>query len=288
MKLLLHSAHEAWRILRKEGVRGFATKVAQKVRHMRRVSTFKPYVRTLRPAGVTIKVPIVDLFSEDWYGDWLDTSSELEWIKRTLLEPGDIVADCGANIGFTSAFFARCVGPAGRVYAFEPVPRNARAAARSAELNDIRNLVVVNAAVGSTRGAVTVSTGFGNAVVDPAGGDLRVPVVTLDDQFGGRKPDFVKIDVEGYELQVLRGAGTLLSSRPKLAIEIHCSALARPVEEVAAILELLNLSDGEAHLQLTVEGPIEPFQPRLHTPEMIARFNNVHLFVKPHRTPPPR
>lgn len=251
---------------------------------MRRLSTFRPYVRTLRPGGIPIKVPIVDLFSEDWYGEWLETSSELAWIRRELLRPGDIVADCGANIGFTSAFFAHCVGPTGHVHAFEPLPRNAAAVRRSVELNELANVTVVNAAVGSARGTVRLATGFGNAVIDAASGTLDVPVLTLDEHFADTRPDFLKIDVEGYELEVLRGARAILARRPKVALEIHCASLERPAEDIAAMLDLLDVSGGEAHIQLKVEGELVPFEPTVHTPELIARFHNVHVFVMPRAT----
>ena len=283
MNALARSLAHAWNVLREQGVRGFGSKLAQKVRHMQRVSTFKPYVRTLRPAGVPIKVPIVDLFSEDWYGDWLDTSAELRWI-RGALAPGDVVADCGANVGFTSAFFACCVGPTGRIHAFEPLPRNAAAATRSAELNGLDNVVVVNAAVGSAAGQARLSTGFGNAVVDAHGAGITVQVVTLDEYFAQRPPDFLKIDVEGYELQVLRGAVRVLARRPKLAIELHCASYPNGADDVRTILALLDRTDYEAHVQLEVEGTLEPFDARVHTAERIASCANVHWFATP-RTP---
>src|SRR6266540_171834 len=81
---------------------------------------------------------------------WLEVSVQ-EALRRLLAE-GDVFYDLGANVGFFALLGARFVGPAGRVYAFEPVPESAEAARTNAELNGLLNVTVVQKAVGAAAG----------------------------------------------------------------------------------------------------------------------------------------
>jgi FkbM family methyltransferase len=148
------------------------------------------------------------------------------------LAEGDVFYDVGANIGFFSLIAARRVGPQGRVYAFEPVPDNAAAIARSARLNGFDAVNVLNVAVGSSNGRteLMLARHIGGATIASVGpppdvcGRIGVDLVTLDvaiTQHGLRPPTLVKVDVEGAELDVLRGLpATLLRHRPTVLYEI--------------------------------------------------------------------
>ncbi|MEQ8752653.1 MAG: FkbM family methyltransferase [Coleofasciculus sp. G1-WW12-02] len=256
-------------------------KAKNKLLYMYKENTFKPYIITKKFADEEFKVLISDLFAQGWY-DYHTEWPELVWLKENLLKEGDIVADCGANIGFTGLFFARCVGSTGKVIGFEALPANAKVAWQNIRLNDVTNFEVKNVAVGAQKG-VTKFTNHPNGSVGERDDMevIEVTIISLDEVFVLEKPTFLKVDVEGHEIEVLKGARQVLQTRPKLDIEIHCCYFSERLNAVKEILELLHLSDYEAYIQLEVDGDIILFDTEKHTAELISRYNNVHLFAIP-------
>lgn len=156
---------------------------------------------------------------------------------------GMSVLDVGAHVGLFTLAAARRVGPTGRVFAFEPSPATLVSLRRHITLNGFDDRVeVVPAAVGDIEGETpfyvygeTMSASVARASLDelspgreamPAS-EITVPVVTLDGLCTERgvRPDRVKIDVEGAELRVLRGAVELLHSHAEVICEIHPAQL---------------------------------------------------------------
>ncbi len=143
-----------------------------------------------------------------------------------LVREGDVVCDIGAHMGYFTAIAALGAGPTGRVHAFEPRPLNYELLLRHVRLNRLDNVRPVRAAVGEASGSgrfeSRVGTGTGHLSPD---GDLPVRVVALDDLHrSGELPrvDVLKVDVEGGELGVLRGAATILErQRPRLVLATH-------------------------------------------------------------------
>lgn len=145
---------------------------------------------------------------------------------------GDVVFDIGANVGFFSIVSARLTGPTGRVIAFEPVPANADLVRRNAALNGFENISVVEKAVSDApgRGELVLAQYSGGAALSittappDAAGTIVVDVITIDGSIGAAEipvPDVVKIDVEGVELEVLRGMDETMSrERPIVICEI--------------------------------------------------------------------
>jgi FkbM family methyltransferase len=157
-------------------------------------------------------------------------------VLEEALDEGGVFFDVGANIGIYAAWAAKLVGPSGVVHAYEPVPATRAELERFLSLNDLRNVRIVSAALGAAEGSLTLyvvpgASGLSSAVARPqesrVGGnavpsvDVRVSMSTLDAQTSGPgapKPDLVKIDVEGYEFDVIRGARALLRGDKKPAI----------------------------------------------------------------------
>jgi FkbM family methyltransferase len=132
------------------------------------------------------------------------------------------VFNLGANHGVIALMLAQAVGPDGHVVALEANPYDARAAARNAELNDMRQLTCLSAAVGEQSGEVRF--GLGGEVDDGSGkgGGVRVPAYSIDDLAARHgAPDVVFMDVEGYEFRALAGAATTLAQRPDWFVEVH-------------------------------------------------------------------
>jgi FkbM family methyltransferase len=146
------------------------------------------------------------------------------------LRPGAVFYDVGANVGFFSVIGARLVGNTGVVYAFEPVPENATYVRLNARLNRFRNIKVVEKAVSRCSGAGELwlagySGGSSLTLAPPdARRRLAVKLVSIDDLVYGQGqavPAVLKIDVEGAEIDVLRGMSrTLAEIKPAIVYEI--------------------------------------------------------------------
>jgi FkbM family methyltransferase len=159
-----------------------------------------------------------------------------------FLRPGMVFYDLGANIGFFSLMAARLVGSTGRVISFEPDAQIAARLRRNIELNGFSNIAVVEAGVWSASEEVCfVSSdptspegGTGRFV---AGKDqtvgARTHCIALDDFVqSSPPPDAIKCDVEGAEIEALRGAKKLLQTRhPWIVCEIHSEENDRVVRE---------------------------------------------------------
>lgn len=152
---------------------------------------------------------------------------------RRSIPLGGTVYDIGANIGFFALLAARFAGEGGQVIAFEPVPAIAdlvrEAAQRSALADqvDVRTQAVARAA-GSEQLYVVADASWSHLASrgNPGGAveTIDVEVTTLDDVVAGGapSPDVIKLDVEGSEGDVLRGAqATLRTHRPIVVMELH-------------------------------------------------------------------
>lgn len=180
-----------------------------------------------RSLGTPIDVDGHQMFLDP--GDMLGLSSGEVWeplevgAMKSLLRPGDNAIDLGAHIGYFSLLMARIVGSEGRVWSFEPDRSNYRILKANIELNRYRNIVAENAAVGSSSGILSLfrsATNSGDHRVVPAEEErerVRVRSVSLDDYYkDGPSIAFMKMDVQGVEPEVIRGATRFLSDNPKL------------------------------------------------------------------------
>ena len=144
---------------------------------------------------------------------------------RNELRPGGTVVDIGAHVGYYTLLSAELVGPTGKVVAFEPNPRNFAFLRRHVTINRCHNVDVEQLAVADRSGAEGFQAGAGSGTgrLVEAGG-LSVRTVTVDEFCGARalRPTAMKIDVEGAELRVLRGAKAILErDRPVIFLSTH-------------------------------------------------------------------
>lgn len=175
------------------------------------------------------------------------TRPHLAPLFEAALPPGGVFADVGANLGLYTLWAARRAGPDGAVHAFEPVPATRARLLRNLELNGFRNVTLLSGAVGATAGRITLHTvpaisGLSSRYAHPEGIPVDAEVTTLDAYFAGRRtPDLVKIDVEGMELEVLRGARGLLrgASPPVVVFEADSRHFSAAGTSYAAVRRLL-------------------------------------------------
>lgn len=161
------------------------------------------------------------------HGYWLGTYEyEKQKAFASIVRPGFVVYDIGAHAGFYSLLAAKRSGVEGRVFAFEPLPRNLRCLRRHIALNRVTNVAVVEAAVSDRTGrsafAEDPSSFLGHLAEH---GLLEVRTLALDEwaaRAGRPDPDCIKIDVEGGELRVLRGGAQLIErSHPAILLATH-------------------------------------------------------------------
>jgi FkbM family methyltransferase len=162
---------------------------------------------------------------------------EVSSTLRELLPKGGTFVDIGANIGWFSLLAASLVGPTGRVIAVEPNPRNVALLRQSAKDNSFDNIDVVAVALGERPGAAALETDGSNGRLIPIDGPpataveasfvvATFPLDTVLQELGAKRVDAIKIDVEGAEPLVIRGATrTISENRPLLISEFYPLAL---------------------------------------------------------------
>jgi FkbM family methyltransferase len=151
---------------------------------------------------------------------------------REYLRQDAVVVDVGANLGFTALLFAKLVGPGGKIYAFEPSPAMYAKLLQVVEKNQLSNVRCFNLGCGTARKRETllVPASSGNATIRRDGvrlagicREISIEIDTLDHVILPLAPrvDFLKIDTEGFEDQVLAGAEQLIArDRPIVYIEL--------------------------------------------------------------------
>ena len=175
------------------------------------------------------------------HGYWLGTY-EISTSKALLrhVSAGDIVFDIGAHAGYFSLLFSRLVGKAGKVFAFEPLPGNIQFLKKHLDLNKCMNVELIEAAVseksGRSRFMIGQDSFSGHLVKSGEQGEGHfINIIALNDFVRQRsldRVDFIKIDVEGAELDVLVGARPILKHmQPTLFISLHSEELSRGVTE---------------------------------------------------------
>lgn len=164
-------------------------------------------VRIVVPDSLNLITPYVLQEQQDWFED------EIKFLRR-LLQPGQKVIDIGANYGVYTLSMARTVGPTGCVWAFEPASSTAKLLAEGISLNGFAHVVLEQSALSSSCGTSQLSLNqnselnalvHGNASTDTC---ETVPLVTLDEclsRYGWHSIDFIKIDAEGEEANILKG-----------------------------------------------------------------------------------
>lgn len=174
------------------------------------------------------------------------------------LRPGDLVIDVGANIGIYSLWAAQRVGATGAVHAFEPIATTRQTLMKNVVQNGMAASIEVRSeAVGSGIGELTLFTApgaSGRASTYRRQGNVSaavVPLTYLDGYCAERRisPRLVKIDVEGFEAEVLRGMSVLLTASAPPVVVLEC------VEEQ---LRLAGSSLGEL-TKLMSETPLTPW-----------------------------
>ena len=194
------------------------------------------------------------------YTDPMDTINLLEngahekeetEIFRKIIAPGWTVIDCGAHIGYHTLEFARLVGKSGTVYAFEPAPTSFKFLEKNVKVNGFADYVhLFRAAVSDKKSKLELEIEDEKGIPIGAAGyrlgtrgkkRITVDVIALDDVIykPEEKVNFVKLDVEGYEIKALCGMRKILQDNPVLFIEYHPKMLSLANEKPEDLIDFL-------------------------------------------------
>jgi len=225
--------------------------------------------------GVIFDFLIGDRTGRNWYDRvcinnpvWL----EMRFIRDHVAQKGDVVFECGSHHGCSTILLSSWVGDNGKVVAFEPFPANFEILQKNLDLNDLRNVQPRMEAVGAVPGTITFDESSSAVTSSGAGVDVKVSRL---DEYEHLNPTLLKIDVEGFEMQVLQGAKNILWRRPKLAIELHTELLPRYGASVEDIFRLIGVENYRVWIQRRDDQQPETFDMR--TPIE----SRVHLFFIP-------
>ncbi len=146
---------------------------------------------------------------------------------ENIIRPGQTIVDVGANLGLYTVLLSRLVGPTGRVISFEPDPELFGLLQKSCERNGCANVKAHNVALGSRPARMPMRRMILNSGDNTLGSqgsglfrsEVMIEVARLDDLDANLRPDLIKIDVQGWEFEVLRGMQRILADNPKA--EIH-------------------------------------------------------------------
>ena len=176
--------------------------------------------------------------------------NETNFVKDSV-NKGDVVIDIGANIGYYTLMFAKLVGDTGKIYSFEPDPRNFLILEKNIQINGYNNVILEKKAVSNKLGKSTLyvnENSAGSSMHKPNNvvNQIYVDLITLDNYFEVNTitPDFIKIDIEGYELNALKGMESILQSSDKTKIMIEYNPLTKkefnsdPMDNLTFLSEL--------------------------------------------------
>lgn len=188
-----------------------------------------PLVNYLKPQYLMIE-------GKKFYIDKLDGTISQELILSNKWEPyqtvlfkqnikkGDIVVDIGAHIGYYTLIAASIVGKKGKVYAFEPDLKNFNVLRQNIKINNYKNIIPINKAVAEKNSKLNLYINTANT------GDHRIykskdkrktieiNAITLDSILKNEKVDLIKMDIQGSEMQALKGASYVLANNKALKI----------------------------------------------------------------------
>lgn len=221
--------------------------------------------------GLRIACDLFDEVGENiwWLGEQYERGNVA--LLRSMLKPGDVFLDAGANIGLFTLVAARLVGPEGLVVAVEPVGALFRSLQRSvAELNHLTNVVCVQGALSSSAGKGVIHIGaadnLGSSSLEKHGGhdgeSQPVDLLTVD-ALAAQQPRLsrvavMKIDTEGHELKVLEGARhTMESAKPSVLIEVRNELLHSAGSSSEAVFQFF-AELGYRSFRVLSSGQVEP------------------------------
>ncbi len=254
---------------------------------------FTPIVNILKPDHVMIEDHKINIDKWDTVvsqelivsGKWEEYETEL---FKKHIKPGDTVVDIGAHIGYYTLIAARLVGNNGKVYAFEPDPKNFQILEKNVAQNGYHNVVLVNKAVADKSGNAQLFLNSENSgdhrifESDHGRKSIAITTTTLDDFFKNqdKKVDLIKMDIQGAEARAFQGSTRTLAKNKHMTLitEFYPQALqlsGKNAEEYLALLQEndFRLSDIDEVKRTT--RPVTSKQLLISYPIALEKFTNL-------------
>ncbi|MBL7892186.1 MAG: FkbM family methyltransferase [Bacteroidia bacterium] len=233
-----------------------------KISRLGNVNRFVPFVKNVTVAGMDMSFWIDSEGAQYWYSEE-NFSLEIGQLQK-IIKPGDKILDVGCNIGVLSAIMSKLTGSEGKVVAMDVFPDNCLTTCAQLGLNKITNCEVINIGASDKEQDVTIAdtTNSGVLVSNGKSEVLTVKAIPIDDllkKYG--KFDLLKIDVEGYETSVLKGAKELLKSRPKIALELHGPHLKQYNTSVEELFDIMQIENYKGYILHKYSNKFEVFDP---------------------------
>jgi FkbM family methyltransferase len=231
----------------------------------------------VRLTGTSARVAITPAEGYVFWSGYYEPAESI--LMAQLLGPGDIAVDIGANVGFHVLRMASLVGQSGHVYCFEPNPKCFGRLKDNVSLNGLTNVDCFPLGLGAQTTSTTlfVNPDGRNAtlVEDPAnqsGEGVQVEIRTLDEVLAGQRVDFIKADIEGFELEALRGGeGIIRDYHPAMLCEYseyYARVLGYEWRSVAAFL------GGHGYRLYSMRGCLLD---EVYAPGALSNFNYIGL-----------
>ena len=174
-------------------------------------------------------------------------------IMKDFIKQGDVAVDIGANLGYYALMESRLVGSNGKVYAIEPSPSNFEALKENIKLNGYKNIECYKLGIGDKKETakmfISSHSNLNSLVIQKNKkiiDNIDIQITSLNDFIKGKEfPDFIRMDVEGYEYNIIKGMNDLLKSKKplKLFIELHPHIMTK--DKTTFVLESLMKSGFE-------------------------------------------
>jgi FkbM family methyltransferase len=225
------------------------------LRIQKSIYAFKNYTVDRIYHGEELRVHIQDEMARGWYDKEMDPLYEVDFLKaKGVLKSGSKIFDLGAHQGVVAMILARTVGESGRVLALEANSHNFKVANLNAKANKIFHLSFLHSAISNVEGTVLFNKGLNGSVTDENGewGKEEVPCVSIDYLINKYfKPDLIYLDVEGFEVVVLKGIKESDLKSTSWFIEVHGEALISQFGgTVSDVLSYFKPSDFDLYMAL--------------------------------------
>lgn len=213
-------------------------------------TNFKNGIIWLKDENIAIYTS-VDNYIEHFILTHGDYEDEIYKLINISLKPGFVAFDIGANIGIQSIRMSSCVGPAGKVFSFEPINYLQSKFRQNVTLNNCENITLFPLALSDNEATLTVNIdhqvwnqGTFSLGGKNTAGEPQEIIVKIADNFEQIKTierlDLVKIDVEGFEFHVLRGLKhTLIKHKPRVIFEYNRNYWDKTDQKLADCLSFL-------------------------------------------------
>lgn len=219
------------------------------------------------------------LYSKEW--EEYETKMFIKSLKK-----GQVLLDIGAHIGYYTLLGSKFIGKKGKVYAFEPDPKNFQILQKNVKENNCSNVILINKAVCDRSGKIKLylnkeNTGDHRTYNSKDGRkSIDIDSISLDEYFSAnQKVDVIKIDIQGGEFKALKGASQLLkrNNHIKIFTEFWPYGLSLGKSNPKDYLKLLTKNQFKAYqISENIKGLI-PFNPKQFQSSIFDKENYINL-----------